>query len=132
MHIRKLLKYIEDNRDIDTTDREQELIDEITEISYPYMRIIVMANKRMIVLYNQLVDIYQHFSGKQLELRGHDEKLSAIEREFTDKMKEISKNAKLADIIGKNPEYVSLYNNLIDLFNHYVKKMELNKALEDI
>jgi hypothetical protein len=132
MSILKILKYIEDNKDLDTTDKEEEFLEEIEEISKPHMRTVIMSNKRLISLYNNLVDLYEYYTEKHGELRNRDTEIMNVERGFTDKIKEIAKKAVIMKAIQENPNFVSIYNNMVDLFNHYMKKHELSKSLGNI
>lgn len=132
MSILKLLKYVEDNGDLDTTDAEEELLDEIEEISKPHTRTVIMSNKKLIILYNALVDIYEYYAEKHEKLKNKDKEIMDIERTFTYKIKGTAKKAVIIKVIQENPDFVSIYNNLVDLFNHYTKKMELSKNLSNL
>jgi hypothetical protein len=130
--ILEILRYIEDNRDMDTTDKEDELLDEIRELSKPYMRTVIMSDKRLIVLYNNLVDIYEYYIDKHKKLKNKDNEILSIERSFTDKIKGIAKKAFIIEIIQKEPDFVSIYNSMVDLFNHYIKKQELSRSVKNL
>jgi len=130
--IKELLIYIEDNGDLDTTDKEAEFIDVINEISQPYMKTVLEENKNLTTLYNSLVPVHDFYLSKANELAQKDSELLKQERGFTDVVKAISKKQKLLDAIQHNTDYAQLYNSIVELFNHYVKKIELSKSLKDI
>jgi hypothetical protein len=132
MAIINILKYIEDNKDMDTTDKEDELLEEIEEISLPYMKTVLTSKREYIHLYNDLVELYEYYTEKHKELTEKDEDAVSIERKFTDKIKGIAKKADIMKAIQENPLFASMYNTMVDLFNHYVKKMELRKAIKGL
>ena len=132
MSILKLLKYTEDNRDFDTTDAEEELLEEIEEISKPHMRTVIMSANSLIMLYNNLVEIYEYYTDKHEKLKNKDSKIMAIERSFTDKIKGTAKKAAIMKVIQENADFVSVYNIMVDLFNHYMKKHESSRSLEKL
>lgn len=131
MSILKILEYIQENINLDTYDKEEELLDEIREISKMHMMTVIKSSNRLVILYNELVDIYEYFVNAHAELEGIDSNISAIERSFTEKIKGIAKKATLLDIIQKDAVFVSVYNSLVELFNHYLKKQELNTRMRD-
>ena len=61
-----------------------------------------------------------------------DEELSKIERRFTEKVKDLSKKAAVIDVIQKESDFISVYNEIVDLFNHYVKKQELSSKIRGL
>ena len=132
MSILKILGYIQDNINIDTYDKEQELLDETREISKPYMMIVIKSNSKLVALYNKLVDIYEYFINKHTELQINDKEISKIERDFTDKIKGITKKAITMDAVQKDAGFISIYNNLVDLLNHYIKKQELSSRIKNL
>jgi len=132
MSILKILEYIQDNINVGTYDSEQELLDEIREISKPHMTTVIKSSLSLVKIYNVIVDIYEYFINKHANLEKIDRGISAIERSFTEKIKGIAKKASLLEIIQKEPYFVSLYNSLIDLFDHYTKKMELSTKIKDL
>ena len=131
MSILKSLKYIKNNQDLDTTDEEEEFLEGVEDISMPHMKSVIMSNKKLVGLYNNLVDIYQLYTKKHERLRNIDAEIMNMERGFTDKIKGLSKKAAAMKTIQENPDFISMYNNVVDLFNHYVKKMELNKSIKE-
>lgn len=132
MSILKRLKYLEDNKDLDTTDKESELLDGVEEISRPHMRTVILSDKNLIALYNALVEIYSYYTEKQQKMADNDREIMEIEREFTDKLKEISKKGAIMEPMQKDPDFAAMYNSMVDLFNHYIKKMELSRSLKDL
>ena len=93
------------------------------------MRLVIVSDKKLAMLYNILVDIYQYYIDKHVKLKEKDNETMVIERQFTDKIKEMAKKAIVISGIQKNPDYTSLYNSMVDLFNHYTKKHELSRSL---
>ena len=129
MSILKIIEHIQDNINTNTFQNELELLDEIKEVSRPHVKSVIESNPLLVSLYNELVDIFGYFVGKHSELHEMDEIISKMEREFTDKIKLITKKAALLDLIQSEPNFTALYNNLVDLFNHYSKKMELGRNM---
>jgi hypothetical protein len=132
MSILKILKYIEDNRDTDTTAKEEEFLDEIKEISKSRMRSIIMSDKRLIILYNNLVDIYEYYAAKHEKLKNKDNEIMNVERSFTDKIKELTKKVDIMEVIQETLDFVPVYNDMVDLFNHYTKKQELSRGIGEL
>jgi uncharacterized membrane protein YgcG len=132
MSIYKALKDIKSSKNYDAVDKEEEFLEGIKDISKPHMKTVIMSDKRLITLYNYLVDIYNHYSEKHEKLKKKDSRIMSIERSFNDKVKEITKKAALMETIGKEKEIALLYNSMVDLFNHYMKKQELSKAVRDL
>ena len=132
MSILKNLKYIEDNRDIDTTDKEEDFLDDISEISKPYLKSVILSNKKLMVLYNKLIEIDEYYLEKNEIMNENDKEIMDFERAFTEKIKGITKKANLIEIINKNKGFLSLYNSTVDLFNHYTKKLQLSKSIRNV
>lgn len=132
MSVIKQLRYVSENNSIDTTDKEEEFMDDMGEISMPYLKSVVMSDKFYTRVYNRLVDIYKHLKEKDKKLKAKDEEIMGIERGFSDKIKDIAKKADIMGIIQNNKDFVRLYNNLADLFNHYAKKMQLSKSIKEL
>ena len=84
------------------------------------------------MLYNSLVDIYEYYTEKHKKLEAQADKTMKFERSFTDKIKGVAKKGAFIKTIQENADFVSMYNNMVDLFNHYVKKMELKKSIEEL
>ncbi|MBI4453891.1 Ig-like domain-containing protein [Candidatus Woesearchaeota archaeon] len=132
MSILRILEYMQDNLNINTYDSEQELLDEIREASKPHMVTVIKSSLSLVKIYDEFVDIYEYFINKHANLEKIDRSISSIERSFTEKIKGIAKKASLLEIIQKEPYFASLYNSLIELFNHYTKKMELSAKIKDL
>lgn len=128
----KILEHILDNINIDTYYNEEELLEEIREISKPHMMTVIKSSRKLVGLYNDLVGIYEYFVSKHQSLQGKDKETSGIERDFTEKIKGIAKNAAVINIIQKNADFASMYNSFVDLFNHYMKKQELRTKMRDL
>ena len=126
------LKYIEDNIDIDTIDKEESLVYDIKEISKTDMIVVAQSNPAFTSVYNQLVDIHDYFEEKNKELQETDEHISAEERALTDNVKEIGKKPAIMDVIQKENDFAVLYNGFVDLFNHYMKKQELSSRVRGL
>ncbi len=126
------LKYIIDNRDLDTADKENDFLEDIREISQPYMKSVILSDKALISLYNKFVDIYEYYMNKNKEVRMIDNEIMELEREFTEKVKDMSKKPVVIDNVQKDPKIISLYNLNVDLFNHYTRKLQLSKSLQDL
>ena len=124
--ILKLLEYVQDKVNIDTYDKEEELMLEIEEISKPHMISVVKSSKRYGNLYNKLVDLYEYFTKRHIDIQSKEKELAGIEREFTDEIKGMTKKPVVLDDVQKEAEFVSIYNSLVDLFNHYLKRQELS------
>lgn len=132
MSILKILEQIRDNINLNTHYSEQELLDEIKEASKPHMMSVIKSSKKLVALYNELVDIYQYFTEKHADMQRKDKEISGIERDFTDKIKGITKKASILEIIQKDADFVSAYNSMVELFNHYLKKQELSAKMKDL
>ncbi|MEK6947044.1 MAG: putative Ig domain-containing protein [Nanoarchaeota archaeon] len=128
----RILSYIKDNINLDNYDSEQDLLDETREISEPSMKSIIMPNPQLIEIYNELVDIYDYFVKKHSELHENNDEVLKIERTFTDKIKDVAKKERIVEIVQKDPDFASMYNNLVDLFDHYIKKQELSTKIRNL
>ena len=128
----EILSYIKDNINLDNYDSEQDLLDETREISEPSMKSIIMPNPQLIEIYNELVDIYDYFVKKHSELHENNDEVLKIERTFTDKIKDVAKKERIVEIVQKDPDFASMYNNLVDLFDHYIKKQELSTKIRNL
>lgn len=126
-----LLDYLKEHAGEDTTDKENELATQIEELSKPHLKTVIEAQKGLIPVYNLLVDIYQDLTKKQMDVVSLDKEIFALERAFTDRVKELAKKSEAVTKISKNKKLASVYNNVITLFNHYTKKQQLKKALEN-
>ncbi len=125
-----VLESLEQNPNADVTDKEQELLDEIEEISKPHVRAVVLADPNLVDAYNQFVDLYDEYRKKQVHIHAIDRELHDLERSFTEKMKELTKSSELMQAISKASSLATLYNDVVTLFNHYTKKQQLRKAIE--
>jgi hypothetical protein len=130
--LRLVLDYLQQNPSADVTDKEQELLDEVEEISKPHIRAVILADPELVKAYNGFVDLYNEYRKKQEQLYSIDLKLYDLERAFTDKVKELTKKSEFMQLISKSAPLAALYNNVVTLFNHYSKKQQLKKALEGI
>ena len=128
----RILRRLKENKEADMTDKEQELMDEIEEISKPHLKAVVMADPDLVGVYNKLVELYDAYGERQRMLKGVDKEISDIERKFSDQVKEFSKKSDQMLVISKDPSFATLYNNFIRLFNHYSKKQQLRKAIEGL
>ncbi len=132
LSIKKELQYIEDNRDKDTSPEEDDLLEDIKELGMPYMKVVNESDKGLGSLYNALVDIYQYYMRTHGLIEGKDSEIMQVERSYSDKVKALSKKAPLMTKIQQNNTYARVYNGLVDLFNHYSKKHQLSKSLENV
>jgi hypothetical protein len=132
MSIKEIMNEIKESINFDTTDREQEFMYDMKQVSLPQMMLLVKSRPDLTRLYNELVDVYNHFVDKETMLDKKDEDIVKIERSFADKFKEIGKKAQLLDIIAKNTDLANLYNGLMDLFNHYMRKAELGNKVKGL
>lgn len=132
MSILKIIEYITDNINLETYDSEEDFLDEMSQISKPHMITVIKSIPELATLYNKLEDIYEYLVEKHEETQNSDKEVSAIERSFTDKIKELAKKALLLETIQKDSDFASIYNALIDLFNHYLKKQELSAKIKNL
>ena len=130
MSIIKNLEYIEDNINLDTYDEEKSLMQDIEEISKPHMISVIKSSKGLVHLYNDLVDVYEYLKDKHEQLELKDKEIQNVERTFTDKIKGMAKKAIIMEQVQKESDFASIYNSLIDLFNHYMKKQELSNRIK--
>jgi len=130
--LRSILSTLEENPHADVSDKEQELLDEIEEISKPHVKTVILSDPRLVDTYNALVDLYEEYRKKQASVQAIDKELYELERSFTDKIKELTKKSEDMQAISKNNILAGLYNNAVRLFNHYSRKQQLKKALESL
>ncbi len=125
----KILRVITQNIDRATYDKELLMLDLIDDISQPHMISVISTRQSYITLYNTFVDLYHYFKTKHKELHEKDAEISHIERQFTDVVKDIAKKPIILDTVAHNENLISLYNSMVDLFNHYTKKLELGNKI---
>jgi hypothetical protein len=125
-----ILESLDQNPCADVTDKEQELLDEIEEISKPHIKAVVASDPRLVDAYNAFVDLYENYRQKQERVHDLDKELYDAERSFTEKVKDLAKNSDIVQTISKSQSLAALYNNEVTLFNHYTKKQQLKKAIE--
>ncbi len=130
--LKVILESLDQNPYADVTDKEQELLDEIEEISKPHIKAVVVSDPRLVDVYNAFVDLYEGYHKKQERIHDLDKQLYDAERSFTDKVKDLAKNSDLVQAISKSQSLAVLYNNEVTLFNHYSKKQQLKKAIEGL
>jgi hypothetical protein len=127
-----ILSHIRENIHKDTSDVEQELIDETEEISKPHLKSIISTDPSLVHTYNVLVELYDLFEVKLDSVKGIDEELFSGERKVVDQVKVLSKQTKDIVVIQKSKAFAQVYNNIVMLFNHYTRKQQLKKALEGV
>ena len=132
MAIQDMLKQIVERINFDTSDIEEDLMEEIKSLSSPYMLLVIKANDSLILIYNSLVDVYNHLLEKSSKTDFEDEEISKIERSFNDVVKNIAKKANLIDAITKDIDFANIYNSIMDLFNHYSRKQELASKIKGV
>jgi hypothetical protein len=130
--LRLVLQSLVQNPHADVTDREQELLDEIEEISKPHLKAVVLTDPGLVDVYNQCVDLYADYRKKQERIHALDNEMYSLEREFTEHVKELAKSSETMQTLSKTSQLAALYNNIVTLFNHYTKKQQLKKAIEGL
>jgi hypothetical protein len=128
----EILKGIIDNINIDTHDLQEDLIDEIEEISKPHLKTVIESDPKLVFLYNKITDLYDYFSQKHTDLDNNSKEAADIERKFDEIIKDTTKNALLMDLIAKDKDLVLLYNSMVELFDHYTKKAELRTKIKGL
>ena len=79
--------------------------------------------------YNTIVDLYEYYKGQIDNKSRICTELIEKEALFSRKLEEITNKPIIIETIKANAKYASLYNSLVDLYNHYKKRQELNNAL---
>ena len=103
----------------------------IMDIAADKHLISVVKSKDMLInLYNQLVDVYEYFKKELDDIKEKEEGLIKLEEAYCKGIDDITKDTALMETIKANAKYASLYNSLVDLFNHYKKRQELFNALK--
>lgn len=126
------LKYIEDNRDIDTTDKEDDLLYDVNELSQPHMKTVIMDDHILVDIYNQLVKVFDFYKERHKTIQKKDDEILNEERVFTEHIKEITKKVQVMELIQSNDIFIRVYNGLVELYNHYTKQFQLTKSIKDL
>jgi len=92
---------------------------------------VVKSSESLIIVYNEIVEVYESYTSQLEEKHVVNEQLRKLEADFRKKIETISNNPTFIEKIRKN-RLEFIYNNLVDLYNHYKKKEEINNDLKEL
>ena len=113
-------------------DREGYLVNMVDIAADNHLISVAKSRESWVKLYNQLVEAYENFKAQFDSIKEKEEELVKTEALFSKKINEITKNPQVIENIKANTKYASLYNSLVDLFNHYKKRQELFDSIKEM
>jgi len=93
---------------------------------------VIKSSEALINIYNQLVDVYESYKEQLDNKEIIEEDLIKKEFLFSKKIEEITNGPIVIETIKANVKYASLYNSLVDLYNHYKRRQELRNELKNM
>ncbi len=97
-----------------------------------YIMVIIQSDKKLVSVYNKLVDIYDLYKNQFDNKKNAGEEIIKIEVEFRKKLEEMTHSVSNIEAIKGNPNLKSYYNTMVDLYNNYKKKEDLLNDLRQI
>ncbi|MFH1641755.1 MAG: putative Ig domain-containing protein [Nanoarchaeota archaeon] len=100
-----------------------DIIQSVRDISADnHLMTVIKSDEKSVLLYNELVDVYSYFKDQLDTKQSIQKQLAELEGEFKNKVAEFTNNAPVLEMIKSENNLISLYNSIVDLFNHYKKK----------
>ena len=111
---------------------ERFLLSVITVAQDKHLISIIKSSEVLTEFYNQFVDAYEYYKEQLNDKEEGEECLIEKETLFLKKVEEITSKPIIMEAIQTNTIYASLYNMLVDLYNHYRRRQEIRNELKQM
>jgi hypothetical protein len=117
-------------RNQECVEEEEMLMDDIEQITKDlHLMSIIVSNKRLVYVYNQLVDVYDYYKERRDSMRKYEKEVLEVEKRFNRKIQELTARDDLIEEIKKDIRFIRFYNILVELFEHYQREEELYREI---
>ncbi|MEA2036733.1 MAG: putative Ig domain-containing protein, partial [Nanoarchaeota archaeon] len=97
-----------------------------------HLQTVVRSSKNTIDLYNEIIDVYEYYNeqfNSKEEVEGDLVKKESSISKYVD---EITNKEEMLDKIKENAKYASLYNSLVDIYNHYKRRQDIREQMREM
>jgi predicted DNA-binding protein YlxM (UPF0122 family) len=126
------LRFLKKCKEKDSFDIEEKFLNDIRNLSTPYLISIIKSNPKLVFVYNNLVDLYEYYKNKHSILEEKEQKLVENEKLFCKKVEKLVEDKLIIERIKTDHAMVIIYNSLIELYDHYKKKHELYRRMREL
>lgn len=118
------LKILNTDKEVTINEVQNFLISVLEIIEDAHLESVISSSKAVIEVYNQVVEVYESYRDELYHKIGTDVVLLDAEAKFMRKIDEVTGKPVMGRIRG-NPKYISLYNSMVDIYNHYKEKSDM-------
>ncbi len=122
-----------ETKEKDLVNSINDYISRLTEIAFDkHLIIVIKSDKRIISLYNGLIDIYDNYQKQINEKVEFNKNITDKETDFRRMLEKMTNRGVIIEKIRTTKELKSIYNDFVDLYNNYKRKEDLYNDLKQI